>query len=133
MPSQGVESAKTALIVDDEPEVRRFIVAALARHGYRTLHAGGAIEALSVAQQDIDVLVTDFALPGADGITLAEWFIERLPGVGVVFTSGFTELPRQRLEDLPARWAFLPKPFRTLPLIEAVRSVVTEAGDARAA
>jgi CheY-like chemotaxis protein len=133
MPAEGTGTAKTALIVDDEPEVRRLIVMILSRHGYRTIQADSGLEALSAAQQGVDVLVTDFSLPDIDGTTLAGRFIARFPDVGVVFMSGFVEVPRLQLEKLSVRWVFLPKPFRMQELLEAVRSVVTKTGGERAA
>jgi two-component system, cell cycle sensor histidine kinase and response regulator CckA len=131
------ETAKTVLIVDDDDEVRRFVSAVLATHGYRVVQSATGCEALSLAHEDdrpsIDVLVTDISLIGADGITLAERVIAHFPGIGVVFMSGFAEVPRGRLDGLAARWVFVPKPFHLRRLLDAVHSVLDETGGARAA
>jgi len=137
MPAEETGKAKTVLIVDDDEEVRRFVSAVLSSHGYRVVQSATGCEALALAQQGdrprIDVLVTDISLIGADGITLAERLIARLPGIGVVFMSGFAEVPRARLDGLAARWVFVPKPFHLRRLLDAVHSVLDETGGARAA
>jgi DNA-binding NtrC family response regulator len=136
MPAEGAGNNETVLVVDDDDEVRRFLVTVLSRQGYRIIESSSGIEALSQLQRDrpgIDILVTDISLLDTDGIALAEHFIARCPGAGVVFMSGFTEIPRPRLESLPARWAFVPKPFHVQKLLDAVHTILTEAGGARAA
>jgi DNA-binding NtrC family response regulator len=129
MSAEEAGNTKTVLIVDDDDEVRRFVGTVLSRQGYRIIQSESGLEALSQARQDrptIDVLLTDISLLDTDGITLAEHFIARFPGAGVVFMSGFAEIPRSRLENLTVKWAFVPKPFHVQKLLDAVHSVVTE-------
>ncbi len=131
----GAGDAKTVLIVDDNAEVRRFVVTVLSSQGYRTIQSASGREALSAAAPDqpkIDVLLTDISLLDTDGITLAERFVALFPGTGVVLMSGYAEVPRSRVEHLGARWTFVAKPFQLRNLTEAVRTVLPDAG-ARAA
>ena len=129
MPAEVAGNTKTVLVVDDDDEVRRFVATVLSRQGYRIIQSESGLEAMLHAQQDrpkLDILVTDISLLDTDGITLAEHFVARFPGAGVVFMSGFAEIPRSRLEHLTVKWAFVPKPFHVQKLLDAVRSVVTE-------
>jgi len=130
MPAEGTD--RTVLIVDDDPDVCRFVVMVLTGQGYRTIGSRTGREALSSLRGDIDVLVTDLSLPDIDGVTLIERVKAGCPDAGVVLMSGYAEVPRARLERLGIKWTFLPKPFPIQKLVEAVRRVATHAG-ARAA
>src|SRR5262249_2889127 len=56
----------TVLVCDDEQSVREFIATALRDDGYRVLEAAAGRAALAVLETEeaIDLLVTDFAMPG---------------------------------------------------------------------
>lgn len=57
------------LVVDDEPQIRRFLRTSLSAHGYTVLEAGTAQEALLRASDERpDVLVLDLGLPDLDGM-----------------------------------------------------------------
>jgi DNA-binding NtrC family response regulator len=129
MSAEVTANTTTILIVDDNADVRSLVGLILARRGYRTVESGSARDALSRARHwspKIDVLLTDYALPDGDGITLARRFLARFPSAGVVFMSGFLEIPRWQLDNLDARWAFVPKPFRPRKLLETVEAVLKE-------
>jgi signal transduction histidine kinase/AmiR/NasT family two-component response regulator len=59
------------LIVDDEPDVRELMVAALEHSGATVTAVGSAADALKVlSRADVDVLLADIAMPGQDGYDL---------------------------------------------------------------
>jgi signal transduction histidine kinase/ActR/RegA family two-component response regulator len=59
------------LIVDDEPDVRELMTAALERFGAAVTSVGSARDALAVlSRRSIDVLLADLAMPGQDGYAL---------------------------------------------------------------
>ncbi|WP_232493301.1 response regulator [Novosphingobium kaempferiae] len=59
------------LIVDDEPHIRRLVIAALARADYATVEAATAREALDrLRQERPDVTLLDLGLPDRDGLEL---------------------------------------------------------------
>jgi CheY-like chemotaxis protein len=59
------------LIVDDEPDVRELMVAALEQSGATVTSVGSAADALTVlSKADVDVLLADIAMPGQDGYEL---------------------------------------------------------------
>jgi CheY-like chemotaxis protein len=62
--------ARTILLVEDEPAVRRLIDDVLTHHRYRVMCAGSAEDALRVLCEGavIDLLVTDVVMPGMDGV-----------------------------------------------------------------
>jgi two-component system KDP operon response regulator KdpE len=64
-------SAPLVLVVEDEPQVRRFLRASLLSHGYRLVEAGGVREAEQLATcHNPDLFLLDLALPDGDGIEL---------------------------------------------------------------
>lgn len=62
-------SAGAIMIVEDDPPLRRAFVSTLRAHGYGTIETGSAEEALvRVGLDEIDLILLDLALPGADGL-----------------------------------------------------------------
>ena len=136
MPAKPLDDPKIVLVVEDDDDVRQFVVTVLSRQGYRTVESSSGIDALLHTQPGrpkINVLVTDVSLLDTDGIALAEYFASLFPEAGVVIMSGHVGVPRSRLDSLAVPWAFVQKPFHLERLIDAVRGVLDEAGDVRAA
>lgn len=97
----------------------------LQQAGHTVVEAASAVEALGVARdcsRAIDVLVTDLALPGVEGPELAELLLRTLPGLGIVFASGFSD-DVELTERFPGS-VFLQKPFT----VQALADAVTAAG-----
>jgi two-component system, cell cycle sensor histidine kinase and response regulator CckA len=123
------EAAETVLIVEDEPPIRTVIARVLGNLGYRVLLAGSGSEALTVAADHdgtIDLLVTDVQMPGMQGPDLARRLRATLPGLPVIFMSGFID---ERVTDAqlgPGPVHTLQKPFETTSLARAVRSALHE-------
>lgn len=62
---------RLALIVEDEPAIRRFLRATLVANGYEVLEAGTAHAGLTLARgESPDVVVLDLGLPDGDGLDL---------------------------------------------------------------
>jgi PAS domain S-box-containing protein len=121
-PGQGAE---TILVVEDDDDVRAHTVDLLRELGYRVLEAydgDSALRLLSRPDQDIELLLTDVVMPSMSGWELAEAARDQLPGLKVLFTSGYPRdaiLKNGRLEkgvDL------LPKPFSFADLSERIRA-----------
>jgi CheY-like chemotaxis protein len=65
----------------------------LENHGYTVLEASGGNEAIDTArlhQRPIDLLLTDIVMPGMNGRTLAGSLGRMIPGLKVVYMSGYT-------------------------------------------
>src|SRR6185312_17457744 len=82
------------LIVEDDEEVRTTAADMLSELGYSVLRAKDADSALAVIESGaaIDVLFTDVVMPGKlQSTELARKAQQRMPGVAVLFTSGYTD------------------------------------------
>ena len=126
---------ETILVVEDDDGVRATVVEMLADLGYRVLTAKDAASALSVIESGaaIDLLFTDIVMPGGLRSTeLARMARERLPGIGVLFTSGYTENSIVHDGRLDAGIELLSKPYTREALARRVRAVLARARGERA-
>ncbi|WP_090563046.1 ATP-binding protein [Belnapia rosea] len=79
------------LLVDDEPLVRTVLAGELIDAGYEVVEAedGGAALALLQKGEAIQLLVTDLAMPGLDGVGLIREAQHRLPGLPAIIVTGY--------------------------------------------
>ena len=82
----------TILVVDDEPLIRWSLVNRLKDEGYRTLEAGTAGEALAQHRDGADLVLLDFALPDANGLTALKQIKEADPDTLVIMLTANTEV-----------------------------------------
>jgi two-component system, OmpR family, KDP operon response regulator KdpE len=67
------KSANSILIVDDEPQIRRFVTAGLELHGYTVEEADTGLVGLNAAaRMKPDVIVLDLGLPDMSGNEVLE-------------------------------------------------------------
>jgi two-component system, cell cycle sensor histidine kinase and response regulator CckA len=122
----GETAAKaTILVVDDEPNVRRFVVTALEGAGYHVLVAGSPAEAIALAsglEETIDLLLTDVVMPVMSGETLAAQLLEWRPEMRVAFMSGYAD--GVLTKPLPENRPMLDKPFDASRLTAAVAAAL---------
>ena len=123
-------TARTVLVVDDEPEVRELATEILERVGYRVLEAvdgSSAIELLRSHQGDIHLLVTDMVMPGMSGRDLAERLRVLRRSLPVLYVSGYVQDACARAAFASERSAFLAKPFTPEALADRVRDLLATA------
>jgi PAS domain S-box-containing protein len=128
-PVPGRGGTECLLVVEDDPLVREVTARSLRSGGYRVLTAGGGAEALEVAEReaaDLRLVVTDVVMPGLDGKTLAEALAQRLPGVRVLFVSGYTGDVIGHHGVLDSGIEFLQKPFTTQAILARVRGLLDQ-------
>ncbi len=79
-----------ALIIDDEPNIRRMVGALLVAEGFDVGDASdGASGVMKAAQVDPDVILLDLMMPGGmDGMATLRALREKLPDVPVIMMSG---------------------------------------------
>ncbi|MEX2608699.1 MAG: PAS domain S-box protein [Gemmatimonadota bacterium] len=118
---------ETILFVEDEQSVRDLAVRVLRGRGYEVLAATNgrtALELLERTAGPIDLLITDVVMPEMDGRTLAEQVSARLPGVPVIFISGYAEDAIAEHGVLRQGAEFLEKPFTPDTLLACIREVL---------
>jgi CheY-like chemotaxis protein len=95
VPAPAMSKAIVVLAVDDDPLVLMNTVMMLEDMGHTVLEANSAAQALSMLdEQNVDMVITDQAMPRMTGIQLAAQLEERLPNVPVIIATGYAELPK---------------------------------------
>jgi len=115
--------APRVLLVDDDPDALRVTRAMLRKSGFDVTVATGGDEALALMDADapFDIVVTDYAMPGLNGLGLIELAQEREPGLpGLVVTGYGNDIDAKRL---PACVEVLPKPFTRSKFVERIRDL----------
>ena len=118
----------TILLVEDEEAVRAVNSRALTARGYTVLAAASGIEALEIIEarggEPVDLVLSDVVMPEMDGPTLLVELRKRMPGVKVVFVSGYAEDAFAKHLPEGEQFAFLPKPFSLKQLVETVKQAI---------
>jgi CheY-like chemotaxis protein len=110
---------RTVLIVDDDRPIVEALAGVLTEEGYQVRKAYDGLSALQEAEiQPPDLVLSDIAMPGMNGIALAERLRERR--IPVVLLSAAVADPR--LADVP----FVPKPFDLDLIVEVVSRQLNE-------
>ena len=114
----------SVLVIDDDPDVRGFIVETLEEHGYQVVEASdGRAGLAAMARDKPDLVILDFIMPGLSGAEVASRILLKAPEQPILFVSGYseTEAVKRVAPDAP----LLTKPFRAEALDKAVRSALT--------
>jgi YesN/AraC family two-component response regulator len=100
-------------------------VAMLEDLGHKVYEAGSGEAALKVLRQnEIDLVITDQAMPRMTGLQLAQTIEEERPGLPVILATGYAELPYGTQIAHPK----LGKPFNELQLAKILDEVCAKVG-----
>jgi CheY-like chemotaxis protein len=117
------ELRPVALVVDDEPIITETLAAILNGVGFAALTAfdgGSALEtALLIPPQ---ILITDLAMPGLDGLDLAVMVTRAVPDCEVILFSGHASICElaERMRSLACDFAALLKPVHPADMIDCI-------------
>jgi len=119
---------ETILLVEDHPDVRSYVRTVLETFGYRVLEARDSRHALEIlahrGTETVDLLVSDVVMPGGNGIELWKQAQSLLPGLPVLFITGYAERSLFQTADLPRTAPLLQKPFQAQDLARKVRKLL---------
>ena len=115
----------TALIVDDEPDIRELLEITLTRMGITTLTAPDLISARKLLEQNTTHLcLTDMNLPDGNGIELVQWIQKHSPATPVAVITAYGNMDTA-IESLKAgAFDFVSKPVELPRLRELVNSAL---------
>ncbi|MDR7095588.1 response regulator [Hydrogenophaga laconesensis] len=122
MPAKATTPQARVLVVDDEPQIRKFIDISLRSQGYTTLLAETGQQGLSLlASQGADIVVLDLGLPDRDGQSVLQE-LRQWSGVPViVLTVRSSEEHKVALLDAGAN-DYVTKPFSIGELMARIRA-----------
>ena len=116
------------LFVDDEPALVEIMKTALPSLGYRVTAVTSPREGLEVLKRksmDIDLVITDFSMPGMDGMTFAREVLRQHPDLTVLLSTGYGEsITREGLDQAGIRDMIM-KPLTRSTLGEKIQEVIS--------
>ena len=112
------------MLIEDEPQIRRFLRATLTGQGYRLFEAATAADGLvEVASRQPDVVIVDLGLPDLDGLEvirrLREW-----TAVPIIVLSARGQEPDKIAALDAGADDYIAKPFGVGELLARVRAMV---------
>jgi DNA-binding response OmpR family regulator len=118
------------LVVDDEPDLVRFVRRALEAAGYQVLTATDGSKGLLLAlTEEPDLTVLDLRMPGVDGHAVLAGLLASQPAARVLVLSAAADV-EARIDCLERGAVdFLAKPFAIRELLARVRSRLRNPGD----
>jgi len=123
-PPQGVR----LLLVEDDDMVRRAVHRMLSRRGFEVFQASSGPEALALVDEGldrIDLLLSDVVMPMMGGCELAQRLSERLPGLRVLLTSGYSEeIVASQGGVLADDYGFISKPYAVGDLLTKMNDLL---------
>lgn len=123
-----VRTRAKILLVEDESGVRAVARRILERAGYDVVVAADGAEALGLATDEIDLMLTDFVMPDMNGRELHSELGKRFPEMAVLYMSGYVDDAAVRSDSLGKTVPFVAKPFTAQGLVDAVRMALAGHG-----
>lgn len=116
------------LIVDDDHAVRETMAELMELAGLLPLQAGDAAEAMMILRQDpdIDAMVTDLTMPGADGITLIRLARELKPQLPAILLTGYAEQVASITTSSGGNFPVLSKPVKSDSLLVQIEVLLAQ-------
>jgi PAS domain S-box-containing protein len=115
----------TILVVDDDVLIAMSTVDMLEDLGHTVIEANSGAKALEILQREvaIDLILTDYAMPGMTGVELAQTARTLRPGIPVLLATGYAELHETGNLDFPR----LTKPYQQHQLASHVARLLNGA------
>ena len=115
------------LVIDDQEIVRLLMCRTLENGGFHVLTASNGLDALNLfrsAEPAVDLLVTDYSMPGMTGLELADVCCSLNRELRVIYVSGSSPGNDLQANLSLGRRAFLPKPFRQADLLRNAKAAM---------
>jgi DNA-binding NtrC family response regulator len=100
------------LVVDDEPKLCDLLASALSQNGIAVFTAGNGVHALKVLEaEDIDLVISDWRMPGMDGPQLLAEIKSRFPQLPVIVMTAYSTVKNAVQSMRNGAFDYIAKPF----------------------
>ena len=121
------------LLVDDDANLLKLLEIRLEAEGFVVITASSAEEALQLLRNhQVDLVITDLRMEGADGLELFTQIRHFYPGLQVIIMSAQGTIPEAVSATQMGVFEFLTKPIDKAALMESIRSALKQSGASQA-
>lgn len=104
------------LLVDDDHAVREVTAIMLESLGHTVIQAHSGLNAMHILDDKIDLIITDYAMPGMTGTEMAGMISSIFPQLPIIFITGYADAATRGLDNA----IVVQKPFRESDLLEKI-------------
>ena len=125
----SMSATETVLVVEDDQDLRVYLIEVLRELDYRAIAAQDAAAALGILEQRdmrVDLLLTDVVMPGMNGRELANRARQLRPGLKVLFMSGYSRNAVVHQGRVDRGVHLIQKPVSLNDLAARIRDVLDE-------
>ncbi len=118
---------ETILVVDDEPELAKFLCTVLRSRGYRPILALSPLQAIQLFNdhsEAIKLVVSDVGLPQMDGFNLCSKLKTLKKDIKTILVSGGSDGSYRAKVNAIGIDAFLPKPYKAKDILACIRETL---------
>ena len=121
---------RKVLVLEDEENIRSFVVINLKRAGYETIEAGTGEEALALIKEDpgIKVALLDIMLPGIDGFEVCRRIRAMDSKIGIIMLTARTQEMDKVTGLMTGADDYVTKPFSVVELVARVEALFRRVG-----
>jgi len=120
------------LIIDDEDIVRVSCQRILVPEGYEVRSTNSAAEGLGLlAQEPVDVVLTDLKMPDIDGMQVLEKIKEEWPDIEVIMITGYQTITTAVEAIKLGAFDYIEKPFTPSAIVEAIDKAISHRQEKR--
>jgi signal transduction histidine kinase/CheY-like chemotaxis protein len=125
-----LQPPRKVLVVEDDADVREFVVTVLQDLGYQAISAANAESARSALAKDghIDAMLTDVVMPGINGKQLVDDIRDMRPDMAVLFMTGYSRNAIVHNGVLDPDVRLITKPFTVDELSRELRAAIVAHG-----
>lgn len=120
--TENISPQPHILIVDDEPSLTSLIQRDFQRRGLKVTVVNdplAALELFSSGKTDIDLVITDDAMPMMTGIEMSDKLLQQFPDLPIILITGYTILNLEHIAALGIKH-FFQKPVELEELYQTV-------------
>jgi len=124
-----MKSMKTILLVDDELEILKSLGEILTRFGYQVIAKQAAQEALASVKDgaNIDLVITDYRMPGMDGLEFLNALRQMDPSVPVIMLTAYGAVESYLKSLSLGVFEYVNKPIKAKDLGRIVQAAINSA------